>query len=82
MAKKELDKGMEPHPFNLGKSLARVFGNFGVSFFGPLVGTGVAETIYDVGWTIEQSIVIAVIASSFATGLSISKEIQHYGYEK
>ena len=82
MTKKELNKRQAPNPFNLGKSLARVFGNFGVSFFGPLVGTGVAETIYNVGLTFEQSLVISVIASLFATGLSISKEVQHYGYEK
>jgi hypothetical protein len=79
---KNLNNRRASNPFSLNKSIARIFGNFGVSFFGPLVGTGVAETIYNTGLSFEQSIVIAVISSLFATGLSISKEVQHYGYEK
>lgn len=68
--------------FNAKKSAARVLGNFGVSFFGPLVGGGVAESIYDVGLSFEQTIIIALVASVFTTSLAISKEIQHYGYKK
>jgi hypothetical protein len=68
--------------FNAKKSAARILGNFGVSFFGPLVGGGVAESIFDVGLTFEQTLVIALVASTFQTGLTISKEAQHYGYKK
>jgi len=68
--------------FSAKKSAARVLGNFGVSFFGPLLGGGVAESIYDVGLGFEQTLVIALVASIFTTGLAISKEAQHYGYTK
>jgi hypothetical protein len=68
--------------FNAKKSAARITGNLGVSFFGPLVGGGVAESIFDVGLTFEQTLIIAIVASMFQTGLVISKEVQHYGYKK
>ena len=44
------------------KGIAKVTGNFGVSFFSPLVGGNVAESIYDVGLTFEMSIMIAAIS--------------------
>ncbi len=68
--------------FNAKRSAARIIGNFGVSFFGPLVGGNVAETLFNVGLTFEQILVIALVASTFQTGLAISKEAQHYGYKK
>ena len=43
------------------RGIARVTGNFGVSFFSPLVGGNVAESIYDVGLSFEMSLLIAFI---------------------
>ncbi len=68
--------------YNAKKAAARILGNFGVSFFGPLVGTNIADSLFNVGITFEQTIMIALIASLFQTGLAISKEAQHYGYQK
>ena len=64
---------------NLARATARITGNFGVSFFSPLVGGNVAESIYDVGVSFEMSIVIALISAAFVTGLSISKEASEWG---
>jgi hypothetical protein len=61
------------------KPVARIGGNFGISFFSPLVGSNVAESIYDIGLTFEMSIVIAFISALFVTGLSISKEAAEWG---
>jgi len=61
------------------KGIAKVTGNFGVSFFSPLVGGNVAESIYNVGLTFEMSILIAAISACFVTGLSISKEAAEWG---
>jgi len=61
------------------KPSVRIAGNFGISFFSPLVGGNVAESIYDIGLTFEMSIVIAFISALFVTGLSISKEASEWG---
>ena len=61
------------------KPSVRIGGNFGISFFSPLVGGNVAESIYDIGLTFEMSIVIAFISALFVTGLSISKEAAEWG---
>ena len=61
------------------KPIARILGNWGVSFFGPLVGGNIAETYYNIGLTFEQTVVIALLASLFATGLVISREVKAYG---
>ena len=61
------------------KPSVRISGNFGISFFSPLVGGNVAESIYDIGLTFEMSIVIAFISALFVTGLSISKEASEWG---
>ena len=61
------------------KLLLRVIGNWGVSFFGPLVSGNVAETIYDIGLTFEQTIVIAGISSLFVTGLVLAREAERLG---
>ncbi len=62
------------------KRIARVFGNFGVSFFSPLVSGNVAESIYDVGLTFEQTLIIAILAATFNTGLVIFQEVKEFGY--
>ena len=61
------------------KACARIFGNFGVSFFSPLVSGNIAETVFDIGLTLEQTIIIALISSVFVTGLTISREMEKYG---
>ena len=63
----------------IAKGIARIAGNFGVSFFSPLVGGNVAESIYDVGLSFEMSLLIAFISAIFVTGLSISKETAEWG---
>ena len=61
------------------KPTARIGGNFGISFFSPLVGGNVAESIYDIGLTFEMSLMIAFVSAIFVTGLSISKEAAEWG---
>jgi hypothetical protein len=61
------------------KGTARILGNFGISFFSPLVGGNIAESIYNVGLTFEMSLTIAAISALFVTGLSISKEAAEWG---
>ena len=61
------------------KPSVRIGGNFGISFFSPLVGGNVAESIYDIGLTFEMTIVIALVSAIFVTGLSISKEAAEWG---
>ena len=68
--------------FKAKRALARILGNFGVSFFGPLVGGNVANSLFEVGLSFEQTVIIAAVASMFQTGLAISKEAQAYGERK
>ena len=62
--------------------LLRLLGNWGVSFFGPLVSSNIAETIYDIGLTFEQTVIIAGVSSIFVTGLVLSREAERYGKGK
>lgn len=68
--------------FQFKRAAARIGGNFGVSFFGPLIAGNVASSIFDNALTFEQTIIIALLASTFQTGLAISKEAQAYGERK
>ena len=61
------------------KVAARILGNFGVSFFSPLVSGNIAETVFDMGLTFEQTLIIALISSIFITGLTISRELEKFG---
>ena len=61
------------------KPIARIGGNFGISFFSPLVGGNAAESIYDIGLSFEAMVVIAFISATFITGLSISREAHEWG---
>lgn len=56
------------------KVLARIIGNFGIAFFSPLVGGNVAETLFDLSLTFQQTVIIAFFSAIFVSGLSISKE--------
>lgn len=64
---------------NSKRALARIFGNFGIAFFSPLVGGNIADTIFNVNMTFYQMMIIAVISATFTTGLAVSKEIAEYG---
>ena len=66
----------------ISKALARIFGNFGVSFFSPLVSGNVASTMFDIPITFEQTLVIALFSSLFVTGLTFSRELERYGKRK
>lgn len=61
------------------KAVARVLGNFGVSFFSPLISINIADNLYNIGFTLEQMIVISLISAAFVTGLTMSRELEKYG---
>ena len=54
-------------------------GNFGSGFFAPLVSANAAETLFDIGITFEQTLIVALFASIFNVGLVLSREAQKYG---
>jgi len=56
------------------KLIAKLLGNFGIAFFSPLVGGNVAETLFDLSLTFNQTLIIAFFSAIFVTGLAISKE--------
>lgn len=64
------------------RGVARVVGNFGVSFFSPLISINIADNVYNVGLTLEQTLVISLISSMFVTGLTLSRELEKYGKTK
>ena len=51
------------------KIIVRLIGNWGASFFGPLASSSVANSIYDLGLTFDNTLVIAGVSSIFVTGL-------------
>jgi len=59
--------------------VARIGGNFGVAFFGPLVGSGVAQTYFQSQIVFEEALLVAFIAAALTTGLSVSYELRKYG---
>jgi hypothetical protein len=61
------------------KVVARILGTFGVSFFSPLVSGNIAETVFNMGLTFEQTLIIALISSVFVTGLTVSRELEKFG---
>ncbi len=64
------------------KAILRMIGNWGVSFFGPLGSTNVAETYYDIGLNFEQTVFIAFLASMIQTGYVISVEVKNLGTKR
>ena len=64
------------------KLIARIGGNFGVSFFGPLVGGNVANSIFPKCITFDQTLIISIIAACFVTGFALSKEAASFGETK
>ena len=62
--------------------LARVVGNFGISFFSPLISGNLAEQIFEMGISFEDTLIIAGLSSIFVTGYTMSKELRDWGREK
>lgn len=56
------------------RGVAKIIGNFGISFFSPLAGGNLAETMFNYNMTLEQIVVLSLFSAVFVTGLSISKE--------
>jgi hypothetical protein len=67
---------------NPRKIIARVVGNFGISFFSPLISGNVAETIFEMGISFEDTLIIAGLSSIFVTGYTMSKELRDWGRKK
>ena len=59
--------------------IARLAGNFGISFFSPLVSGNIAETMFDIGISFQDTLIIAGLSSIFVTGLAMSKELRDWG---
>ena len=59
--------------------LGRILGNLGVSFFTPLVSGNIAESIFDIGLSFQDTIVVAFIAALFTVGLMLSTEVKKFG---
>ncbi len=64
------------------KAILRMIGTWGISFFGPLGSTNVAETFYDIGLTFDQTVFIAFLASLIQTGYVISVEVKNLGTKR
>ncbi|MDC3257215.1 hypothetical protein OAU44_00405 [bacterium] len=62
--------------------LARVAGNFGISFFSPLISGNLAEQIFEMGISFEDTLIIAGLSSIFVTGYTMSKELRDWGRER
>lgn len=60
------------------KRIARYIGNWGVSFFTPLVGGNLAESVFDIGISFEHIIIIAAIASTLNIGMLVSLDIKKW----
>jgi hypothetical protein len=67
---------------NPRKIIARVVGNFGISFFSPLISGNVAETIFEMGISFQDTLIIAGLSSIFVTGYTMSKELRDWGRKK
>lgn len=61
------------------KPLYRILGNFSVGLASPFVGNNLGETIFNLGFTFEQIMVVSLAGATFTTILSISKEALELG---
>lgn len=59
--------------------IARLVGNFGISFFSPLVSGNIAVAMFDIGISFQETLIIAGLSSIFVTGLTMSKELRDWG---
>ena len=74
---KENGKSYKPRRF-----FFRVIGNLGISFFTPLIGGSVAESLFDIGIDFYEALIIAAIAALFNTGLILAREAKYLGEQK
>lgn len=58
----------------LRTGIVKILGNFGISFFSPLAGGNLAETMFNFNMTLEQIVILSLFSAVFVTGLSISRE--------
>jgi len=68
--------------FKTKRMIARIAGNWGTSFFGPLVSTNIASSYYEMNIDFGQSVIIALIASTFVTALVFFREVEKWGHAK
>jgi hypothetical protein len=66
------------------KPVARVVGNFGISFFTPLASINIAKALFEVsdGLDFYQTVIASLLAAIITAGLSISREAAEYGLRK
>lgn len=64
------------------KILARIIGNFGISFFSPLVSGNLSEQIFQMGISFEDTLIISGLSSIFVTGYTMSKELRDWGKQR
>jgi len=62
--------------------VARIAGNFGISFFSPLISGNLAEQIFEIGINFQDTLLIAGFSSLIVTGLAMSKELRDWGRSK
>jgi hypothetical protein len=64
------------------KILARIVGNFGISFFSPLVSGNLSEQIFEIGISFNDTLIISGLSSLFVTGYTMSKELRDWGKQR
>lgn len=66
------------------KRIARILGNFGVSFLSPLASINIGVSLFSpiTGINFLQTVLISLISALIITGLSISREAIDYGSNK
>lgn len=66
----------------MNKYVVNVLGNFGVSFFSPLVAGNIADSLFDLGVELDKILVISAVSALFITMLSVSKEASEWKKSK
>lgn len=63
------------------KPIARVIGNFGISFLTPLASINIGKAMFEGvdGFTLVQIVLISVLTASITTGLSVCREAVEFG---
>jgi len=63
------------------RPVARILGNFGITFFSPLASIHIGRAIFEVVGSLDfyQTVIVSLLTAVIATGVSISKEAIEYG---
>lgn len=61
------------------RRIARIAGNFGLAFFGPLIASGIAQQVFHNTLEFSLTVAISAISATFTTGLAVSRELLEYG---